>query len=109
MHLSVSLSHPVGRKHVVQVYYGSLQAPLAHPALQAHLYVIKIRLGFKICMQVRAGLRGRLTSYIQLSRKTLSRSESLYKVACLSVLKGRGSVRKVGPPDESLFSSSPSS
>ena len=49
MHLSVSLSHPVGRKHVVQVDYGSLQAPLAHPALQAHLYVMRIRLGSKIC------------------------------------------------------------
>jgi hypothetical protein len=109
MKISVSLRHLERSKHVIQVDYSSLQTNLVHLALQRHLYAMSISLqtiGIKSNSEARAEWRGRLTSYIQESKRTLSSFESLYKVACVSVFIERGSFIKVGPPDESLVSSS---
>jgi hypothetical protein len=57
MKLSVSLRHLEGRKHVIQVDDGSLQANLVHPTLERHLYVMSISfqtIGFKSFSEARS-------------------------------------------------------
>ena len=57
MKLSVSLRHIEGRKHVIQVDDGSLQANLVHPTLQRHLYVMSISfqtICIRSCSEARA-------------------------------------------------------